>query len=184
MTTDIDARPTLLRRLRLPAATAYMWVMLLLLGAIVLETLMIYPNVFADPPASLALTMDFLAVTGPDDFFPPFGLAGWVLGAAALLTCWGQRDARGWIVLSLAALVCEGIVSVLYFWPRNEILFSEGLAVHSAEYLVQVAREFESWHWASRMVFNATAAVGAFVAFLRVHRARVLATTATLVTAR
>ncbi|QDB79917.1 hypothetical protein FHE66_02240 [Georgenia sp. 311] len=174
MTTDTATRPTTLTRLRLPALIAYTWVMILLLGAILLETLMVYPNVFADPPDSLALTMDFLSVTGPSDFFPPFGMATWAFGAAALVTTWRQRDARGWVALSLAMVVCEGIASVLFFWPRNEILFVEGTAVHSADYLVQVAREFETWHWASRMVFNATAALAAFVAFLRVHRAWVL----------
>jgi len=28
----------------------YMWVMMILLGAIVLETFMVYPNIFHDPP--------------------------------------------------------------------------------------------------------------------------------------
>ncbi len=175
MSTRTETRPaTLGERLRLPAVTAYLWVMLVLFGAIVLETFMVYPNIFADPPESLALTMEFLSVSGPSDFFPPRGLAAWVLGAAALLACWRQRDARTWMLLSLAMILCEGIASILYFWPRNEIMFVEGAAVHSAEYLVQVAREFETWHWASRMVFNATAAVAAFVAFVRLHRARVL----------
>src|SRR3712207_6959188 len=47
--------------------------------------------------------------------------------------------------------------SILYFWPRNEIMFVEGLEDHSAEYLKQVAHEFETWHWRSRMGFNAAA---------------------------
>lgn len=61
-----------------------------------------------------------------------------------------------------------------YFWPRNEVLFVEGLTVHSADYLAQVAEEFETWHWRSRMGFNVVAAVSVFVAFLRVHRHRLL----------
>jgi hypothetical protein len=28
----------------------YLWVMMILLGAIVLETFMVYPNIFHDPP--------------------------------------------------------------------------------------------------------------------------------------
>jgi hypothetical protein len=150
----------------------YAWVLMILFGAIVLETFMVYPNVFADPPGSLELAMEFLAVTGPSDFFPPFGLATWVLGAAALLLTWRDRQARWWIVVSLAAIVGEGLASMAYFWPRNEIMFVEGLAVHSPEYLTQVAHEFEAWHWRSRMGFNAVAAVTAFVGFLRVYRLR------------
>ena len=69
-------------------------------------------------------------------------------------------------------IVCEGLASMLYFWPRNEIMFLEGAEVHSAEYLEQVAREFETWHWRSRLGFSALAAASIFVGFLRVYRHR------------
>jgi hypothetical protein len=148
--------------------------MMILLGAIVLETLMIYPNVFSDPPASLELAMDIMSVSGPHDFFPPLGLLSWVLGAGVLVLCWRVKAARWWILFSLLMIVCEGVASMLYFWPRNEIMFVEGPEVHSAEYLKQVAREFETWHWRSRMGFNALAAVSAFVGFLRFYRHRLV----------
>lgn len=160
-------------------ALAYAWVAMILLGAVVLETFMIYPNIFSDPPASLELAMEFLAVSGPSDVFPPLGFLSWTLVVAALLLCWRQRDARWWLLLSLAMAVGEGVASILYFWPRNEIMFVEGLAVHPPEYLVQVAREFETWHWRSRMGFSVLAAVGAFVAYLRMYRARIVGDAAT-----
>ena len=163
-----------IRRLAFPVVTAYLWVMMVLFGAIVLETFMIYPNVFADPPESLELAMDFLSVSGPSDFFPPLGFATWVFGVGALLLSWHVKSARWWVAFSLAMIVCEGVASMLYFWPRNEIMFVEGLEVHSAEYLKQVAREFEAWHWRSRLGFNALAAVGAFVGCLRLYRHRLL----------
>lgn len=68
--------------------------MMVLFGAIVPETFMVYPNVFADPPESLELTMDFLSVSGPSDFFPPLGFATWVFGAGALLLSWPVKAAR------------------------------------------------------------------------------------------
>ena len=163
-----------LQRLTFPIVTAYLWVMMVLFGAIVMETFMVYPNVFADPPASLELAMDFMAVSGPSDFFPPLGFLSWVLGAGALAFSWPVKSARPWIAFSLLMIVCEGVASMLFFWPRNEILFVEGLDEHSAEYLKQVAREFETWHWRSRMGFNALAAVGAFVGLMRLHRQRIL----------
>jgi hypothetical protein len=163
-----------MQRFAFPVVTAYLWVMMILFGAIVLETFMIYPNVFADPPESLELTMDFLAVSGPSDFFPPLGFATWVFGAGALVLSWPVKPARWWIAFSLLMIVCEGLASILFFWPRNEIMFVEGPDVHSAEYLTQVAREFETWHWRSRMGFNAAAAVAAFVGFLRLYRNRLL----------
>ena len=165
---------TKIQRLALPVVTAYLWVMMILLGAIVLETFMIYPNVFSDPPASLELAMDFMSVRGPHDFFPPLGLLSWVLGAGALVLCWRVKAARWWILFSLLMIVCEGVASMLYFWPRNEIMFVEGSEVHSAEHLKQVAWEFETWHWRSRIGFNALAAVSAFVGFLRFYRHRLL----------
>jgi hypothetical protein len=164
----------MIERLAFPVVTAYLWVMMILLGAIVLETFMIYPNVFADPPASLELAMEFISVSAPNEFFPPLGFLSWVLGAGALVVCWPVKAARWWILFSLAMIVCEGVVSMLYFWPRNEIMFVEGSEVHSAEYLRQVAREFETWHWRSRLGFNALAAVSAFVGFLRIYRHRLL----------
>ena len=163
-----------IQRLVFPVVTAYLWVMMVLAGAIVLETFMIYPNVFAAPPESLELAMDFMSVSGPSDFFPPLGFLSWVLGAGALVLSWRVEEARWWILFSLAMIVCEGVASMLFFWPRNEIMFVEGLEVHSAEYLKQVAREFETWHWRSRMGFNTAAAVAAFVGFLRLYRHRLL----------
>jgi hypothetical protein len=163
-----------IQRLAFPVLTAYLWVMMVLFGAIVMETFMVYPNVFADPPASLELSMEFMSVSGPSDFFPPLGFLSWVLGAGALVLSWPVKSARPWIAFSLAMIVCEGVASMLFFWPRNEIMFVEGLEVHSAEYLKQVAREFETWHWRSRMGFNALAAVSAFVGFLRLYRHRLL----------
>ena len=160
--------------LAFPIVTAYLWAMMVLFGAIVLETFMVYPNIFADPPESLELTMDFLSVSGPSDFFPPLGFATWAFGGAALVLSWPVKAARWWIAFSLLMMVCEGVASMLYFWPRNEIMFVEGPEVHSAEYLKQVAREFETWHWRSRMGFNALAAASAFVGFLRLYRHRLL----------
>lgn len=163
----------LARRLAFPVQTAYLWALMTLFGAVILETFMIYPNVFFDPPASLETAMEFLAVSGPDDFFPPLGFASWVLGAAALLLSWRIPPVRWWIALSLALIVAEGVVSILYFWPRNTIMFSEGTAVHSVEYLRQVAAEFVSWHSASRLVFNTGAAAAAFTGLLTAYRYRI-----------
>ncbi len=160
-------------RFAFPATLAYLWVMMILLGAIVLETFMVYPNVFRDPPASLAQAMDFLVTSGPSDVFPPLGFLSWVTGAAALALSWRDKPARRWLLLSLACIVAEGVASMLLFWPRNEIMFVEGLAVHSAEVLRQTAREFEDLHWL-RLGFNAVAAVTAFVAFMALYRSRIL----------
>lgn len=165
-----------LQRLALPVVVVYLWTMMILLGAIVLETLMVYPNIFHDPPASLALAMEFLAVRGPSDFFPPLGFLSWVGGVGALALGWRVKAARWWILLSVLMIVAEGIVSILFMWPRNEVMFVEGAAVHSAETLRQTAREFQTLHWA-RLAFNAVSAASIFIGFVVFYRHRVLAQT-------
>src|SRR5690625_2800828 len=108
-----------LERFALPVTTGYLWVMMILLGAIVLETFMIYPNIFSDPPQSLDLSMEFLSVRGPSDFFPPLGLLSWVLGTASLLLSAKVRGARVWLLVSVLAIIADGVISMLYFWPRR-----------------------------------------------------------------
>lgn len=163
-----------MKKMTVPILAIYLWVLMTIFGAIVLETFMIYPNIFHNPPQSLELSMEFFVEAGPSDFFPPLGFASWVLGALALILTWKIPRARWWIVLSLAMMVGEGLASMLYFWPRNDIMFIEGSAAHSDEYLRQVANEFVTWHARSRMVFNTVAAVAAFVAFLAAYRQRVV----------
>jgi hypothetical protein len=160
-----------------PVILAYLWVMMILLGAIVLETFMVYPNIFHDPPRSLETSLEFMSVRAPSDFFPPLGFLSWITGIGALISVWRVKSARYWILFSLIMIVCEGLVSMAVFWPRNEIMFIEGSAVHSAEFLTQTAQEFQTLHWL-RLAFNAAASVSIFVGFLQFYRQRVLSNVA------
>lgn len=161
------------QRLSFAFLLAYLWIMMILVGAIVLETFMIYPNIFHDPPRSLELAEDFMVISAPNDFFPPFGFASWVTGAAALLLNWRNRVVRYWMLASLAMIVGEGVISMLFFWPRNTIMFVEGTEVHSAQYVAEIAREFQSLHW-TRLAFNVASGLFVFLAFLAAHRHRLL----------
>jgi hypothetical protein len=147
----------------------YLWVMMVLSGGIVLETFMIYPNIFHDPPRSLELAAEFMAVRAPSDFFPPLGLLSWVTGLGALISGWRVRPTRYWIAASLLMIVGDGLFSMLYFWPRNTVMFIEGTAVHSAAFIKQTAREFQALHWA-RLVFSLAGSALAFTAFLKFYR--------------
>ena len=46
------------QRIAFAFALVYLWVMMILLGSIVLETFMVYPNIFHDAPRSLETTME------------------------------------------------------------------------------------------------------------------------------
>jgi hypothetical protein len=76
-------------------------------------------------------------------------------------------------VASVLMIICEGASSMIFFWPRNTIMFVEGASVHSVEVLRQTAQEFQMWHW-SRLGFNAASAVFVFVGFMKLYRHKVL----------
>ena len=155
---------------------SYLWIMMILLGSIMLETFMVYPNVFYNPPDSFTAALEFMKVRTPHDFYPPFGFVSWLLGAASLVAAWPVARARRWIAVSLAMIVAEGLVSVVFFWPRNAIMFVEGSAVHSAAMLRKTAEEFQHLHW-WRVVFNIAGSAAIFKAFLVYYRGVVAAET-------
>src|SRR5699024_12526718 len=116
-------------------------------------------------------------VPSPRYFLPPLGPLSWSLGNASLLLSAKVRCGRVLLLVSLLAIIAEGVISMLYFWPRNEIMFVEGLTVHSAEHLRQVAAEFATFHWMSRMGLNIVSAIGAFVGFCVLYGGRVVRVT-------
>ncbi|MFD0802556.1 anthrone oxygenase family protein, partial [Streptomonospora algeriensis] len=121
---------------------------------------------------SLAEAVDFFSVTGPADLFPPLGAATVVAAVAATALSWPDRDVRLWLGASLLTLVLgEFLFSMLYFWPRNDIMFEEGTAVHSTEFLRRTAVEFETGHW-GRLAMSGVTATLAFTGLLRLYRAR------------
>ena len=73
---------------RAPESRCCLRVMIILLGSIVLETFMVYLNVFHDAPRALETTMEFMVIRTPGDFFPPFGFFSWLTGLGALILAW------------------------------------------------------------------------------------------------
>ncbi|MFC4373613.1 DUF1772 domain-containing protein [Nocardia halotolerans] len=156
--------------LSLGVPAVYAWIATVAFSAIAVETIIIYPNVFHDVPASLTQTSAFFEVSGPADFFRPLGAATIVAALASTVLVWRVRAARWWVLASLLTLVFgEFLFSVLYFWPRNQIMFDEGAAVHSTEALRRAATEFETAHW-GRLAMSAITALAACVGFLRLYR--------------
>jgi len=153
------------------AIVAYHWVLMIFLGAITFETLILYPNIFRDAPASLEQAVEFMKI-GPGDFFPPVGMLMLLTGAASVILNWRNRNVRLWLLTSvLIILFGEFLFSVIFFWPRNTIMFIEGSAVHSADVLRRTAQEFEALHWV-RLGLCLPASVFSFLGLLRYHRSR------------
>lgn len=126
----------------------FVWCINILFGAVVFNTIVLYPNFFRDIPESLELTMAFMKVRGPAHFFPPFGSTVILLNAITLFLWWRNKKTRYPLGASLLFLVIfEFIFSVLYFWKLNTILFIEGTAFHSIGHLQKTASNFQFWHW-------------------------------------
>ena len=164
-----------LQRLAYPVVLVYLWVLMIMLGAIVMETFMVYPNIFRNAPESLAYAAGFFSEASPATFFRPLGMLSWGVGLAAVVLSWPVSSARRWLVLSLLCIVADGAASMLFFWPRNTMMFTEGTSVHSPEVLRQTAAQFEQLHWL-RVAFNAASAIFAFIGFVALDRWRVART--------
>ncbi|URT71647.1 DUF1772 domain-containing protein [Cytobacillus firmus] len=148
---------------------SYLWITFIMLGAFILEVFMVYPNIFHNVPESFEVSMDFMEAASPHTFFPPLGLASWITGAGALILVWKIKSARSWVLGSILVMILLGLVSMIFEWPRNEIMFIDGQSVHSVEFLKQTAREFLMINWI-RVACNTIGAVMVFVGFLKFYK--------------
>jgi hypothetical protein len=147
------------------------WAALLSFGGVAAETVMLYPNIFVDPPTSLDRAREFLIAGGPADYFPPLGAAVILTGLGTLALSWRDPRLRWWVATAVAVFIaCEFLFSALFFWPRNEIMFVDPPGTHSAQDLRRVAAEFVAGHWVRLAGGGVTAAL-AFTALLRHVRA-------------
>ena len=150
---------------------ALVWTSMLSFGGVAAETVMLYPNIFGDAPASLNRAREFLVAGGPSDYFPPLGLSVVLTGLAATVLTWRDPRLRWWIAGTAAVFIaCEFLFSALFFWPRNAIMFVDPVGTHSPEYLRQVAEEFVAGHRV-RLAGGAVASALAFTGLLRWVRA-------------
>lgn len=153
----------------------HLWVLMIRLGAILFETLILYPDVFHDVPRSLEVGMEFMVVRGPHNFFPPVGNFAMLTGVGALVLGWRVKSARYCILGSvIVVFVGEFLFSVAFFWPRSTIMFEEGATVHSVAYLEQTAQEFQIGHWL-RVAMSAATSVLSFMGFSNFYRHRITA---------
>ncbi|WP_173918144.1 hypothetical protein [Halobacillus sp. Marseille-Q1614] len=154
--------------------TGHLWVQLIMLGSIFLQTFMVYPNIFYNIPHSFEIGMEFMAVAAPNTYFPPLGFLSILTGLVAVVLAWRHKHARCWVLASMLMIVAEGAASVIFEWPRNEMMFIEGANIHSVEFLKQTAREFLVVH-VFRVLCNIAGSILIFVGFLKYYRKRLVA---------
>jgi hypothetical protein len=143
------------------------WASMLSFGGVAAETVMLYPNIFADPPESLVRAREFMIAGSPGDYFPPLGASVVAFGLAAMVIVWRDRRLRWWIAAAAATFIaCEFLFSAVFFWPRNEIMFVDPIGAHSPEHLRQIAAEFVAGHRV-RLIGGGLTAALAFIALMR-----------------
>lgn len=150
--------------------TVLVWGTVLSFGGVAAETVILYPNIFEDPPASLERAREFMVYGAPSDYYPPLGAAVALSSVTATVLTWRDRRLRWWVAAAtLTFLACEFLFSAVFFWPRNEIMFVDPLGSHSAAYLREVAGEFVAGHRV-RLAGGAVTSALAFTAFVRFVR--------------
>src|ERR671917_47716 len=78
------------------ALIAFVWTAMLSFGGVAAETVMLYPNVFGAPPASLDRAREFLVAGGPSDYFPPLGATVVLSSLVAAALTWREPRLRWW----------------------------------------------------------------------------------------
>src|SRR3989344_8260104 len=83
----------------------YPWVATVMFGAILFETLIVYPNIFYDVPRSLETAVEFAQVAGPHHFFPPIGMLTIVSALGAIFFSWKSKSTRNLFIASFLLIV-------------------------------------------------------------------------------
>jgi hypothetical protein len=102
------------------ATVAFAWMATFAFGSLLVETLLLYPNIFADVPTSLTKALEFMSASTPNDVLPPLGAATLATVAAAVLLTLRHRAVRLWTIgAALSMALGEFLFSAVWFWPRN-----------------------------------------------------------------
>ncbi|RYY30624.1 MAG: DUF1772 domain-containing protein [Chitinophagaceae bacterium] len=133
---------------RINPAYFYAWLTALLFGAILSETFLLYPNIFYDVPDSLQDALGFMKTTSPADLFPKLGAITLIAGIIAAVINRHDKIVFRMIITSVVLMILfEFVFSVLYFWPRNRIMFTDKPGTHTVHDLKLAAHEFQRAHW-------------------------------------
>ncbi|WP_067547935.1 hypothetical protein [Nocardia crassostreae] len=142
-------------------------------SATVAETVLLYPNIFRDVPASLELSEEFMSSVAVGDLMRPLGAGLTLCALAAMGAALWYRVARGWMAASLVSLISgQFLLSILYLWPRASVLFDDR-AQHTLDEIERAATEFQI-RQGFRILACALTAVFATVAALGCYRARLM----------
>jgi uncharacterized membrane protein len=142
----------------------------MLLGAAVYESMVMAPN-YAFGLATLEHARGFLVASTPARFFRTLSPLAQLLLLLSLVLAWRAAPTRArWLLLaSLCAAIATDVVTFIFHYPRNELLFVAPLDRPAAE-LRRIAQE---WAWGNyvRICLLCVAVATAAVALRTLPRA-------------
>lgn len=133
---------------------ALLWVSVLAwslwLGGLLHEMVVILPPWSASPPESV---LEWNArpqyVINPTGFYPPVALTTVLSSVAALIAGWGMPSSRRrWPAISAVCAFTTLVFTIIYFFPKNEVLFRNRSSGLSGEEITVIAR---GWVTANRL---------------------------------
>ena len=122
--------------------TAYLCMMMIVLGGTIFCVLVEYPNWFANIPSSLGTTRDFYRVFHPGYFFQTTAPLAFLTGIASIIVGWRIAVARNLALLSVAALISAEMLTFFYIYPRLGILFGPEISSQSIDVLRLASQQF------------------------------------------
>jgi len=122
--------------------TAYLCMMMIVLGGTIFSVLVEYPNWFADIPSSLEATRNFYKVFHPGYFFQTTVPFAFLTGIASIVAGWRIAPARNLVLTSLVVLFSVEMLTFFYIYPRLGILFGPDASSQTIETLRLAAQQF------------------------------------------
>ena len=102
------------------------------LGANVYTSAVDARNWGSNIPTSLNAARAYFSVVNPGSFFRIVSPLAQVLSLLALILCWDVPGARLFAGIALAANVTGDIMTFVYFYPRNDIMFVNPMNAEAA----------------------------------------------------
>lgn len=136
------------------------------LGANVYQAVVEVPNWSASVPATVQDFRACVAHSNPGYFFQVLVPITILSLLAAIVASWRPaRRQAAFTLVALAGIASAEVFTVVYFFPRNEVLFFGDLAAHAPSVIEAAAREWAGAHWL-RMAMLTCGVAAAFRALL------------------
>ena len=128
------------------------------LGANVYTSAVDARNWGSNIPTSLNAARSYFSVANPGSFFRIASPLTQVLSLLALILCWNVPGARLLAGTAVAANVTSDLMTFAYFYPRNDIMFTNPMNAEAAAH---------AWHgWAAMNHVRSAAVLTALLAEL------------------